>query len=642
MLSRFPCWAVLSVLLAPCAAAAQGRVPLPFSGPIDPPRGYDKDEMTRINMDPFLMDSGMPHTTDLQTPSGAVSKFDLKAPGKARREYQRGYDLLTKKDLKGAAEHFAKAIALYPNFVAAHNGLGTALLKLGQTQEAKKEFALAVALDDHLPNSYLNLGCAEIALNEFPQAEESLRKAVSIAPIDVQLQLALTFAEYLNKNYSAVLDTSRKVHQQPHAGAARVHLFAAGAWEAQGNLEQAQLELKTLLEEDPRSDSGEQYRKMLADIEATQKRRAEAKLHPPQPARTALKVPAGPSPEAVASAQEFARQQNLEAGQIAEAEAAPNPGCVDCDAAGSLEPTSVADSNTGLTPPHADSGATFRVSADEVSVLFAATYHGKSVTDLAASDVDIRDEGQPPRAILGFRSESQLPLRLGLLVDTSESVQERFSFELQAAAQFLRKVVENPDDLAFVVGFNSSVLLVQDFTADTKLISHAVNELAPRGDTAVWDAVAFAADKLASHPESQPVARILVVISDGEDNASKMTFKQAIASAQRGEVAVYTVNSRDSNIEIPGAVGDRALKTLSELTGATAYKPGPLDTLDKSLAELQQVIRGRYLITYKPASFQRDDRYRTIDLQAQKDGRKLTVFARKGYYASSATGVPDR
>ena len=596
--------------------------------------------MTRINMDPFLMDSGMPHKTDLQTPDGVVSKFDLKAPGKAKREYQKGYELLTKRDLEGAVEHLAKAIAEYPKFVAAHNALGTAYLKLGRKQEAKNEFAQAIALDDHLPNGYLNLGCAEITLNEFPQAEETMRKAASLAPVDVQLQLALTFAEYLNKDYSGVLATSRLVHEKPHEGAARVHLFAAGALQAQGNLDQARQELTTLLAEDPKSDSADQYRKMIAQIEMVQARRAEAKLHPPQRARTVSQVAAGPSPEEVARSREYAREQDVEAGQIAEAEAAPNPACMECGAAGTAGPVAAADTNAEPKPGREDSGATFRVSADEVSVLFAATYHGKSVTDLAASDVRLRDDGQPPRDILGFRSESQLPLRLGLLVDISESVNPRFSFELQAAAKFLRTVVENPDDLAFVVGFNSSVLLVQDFTADQKMISHAVNELAPRGDTAVWDAVAFAADKLASHPETQPVARILVVISDGEDNASKITFKEAIARAQRGEVAVYTVNSRDSKIELPGAVGDHALRTLSELTGATSYKPGPLDTLDKSLAELQQVIRGRYLISYKPASFQRDDRYRSIDIEAQKDGRKLTVFARKGYYAS-AGARPD-
>jgi len=177
---------------------------------------------------------------------------------------------------------------------------------------------------------------------------------------------------------------------------------------------------------------------------------------------------------------------------------------------------------------------------------------------------------------------------------------------------------------------------VQDFTADRTLSSHALNQLAPGGGTALWDAVAFAADKLAGHPEVQPVARILVVISDGEDNSSSTTLKQAIARAQNGEVAVYTVSTREGFQEQPGAVvGDRALQTLSELTGGTAFMPGSIRRLDSSLADLQQVIRGRYLISYKPAAFQHDGRYRTIDIEAQKDGRKLKVFTRKGYYASA-------
>ena len=232
------------------------------------------------------------------------------------------------------------------------------------------------------------------------------------------------------------------------------------------------------------------------------------------------------------------------------------------------------------------------------------------------------------------------PLRLGLVIDTSDSVKGRFSFEQEAAAKFLQEVVVDKDDLAFVIGVNNSVLLVQDFTADRTLNSHALNQLAPGGGTALWDAIAFAADKLAAHPEVQPVARVLVVISDGEDNSSSITLKQAIARAQDGDVAVYTVSTRDGLQEEPGTLtGDHALQALAELTGGTAFMPGSARRLNGSLADLQQAIRGRYLISYKPASFQRDGRYRTIDIEAQKDGRKLKVFARKGYYAS--TKPPD-
>ncbi len=526
--------------------------------------------------------------------------------------------------------------------MAAHNALGTAYLDRGKNDLAREEFAQAVALDDHLPNSYLNLGCAEIALKQYPAAVEALRKASSLAPLDVQLQLALAYGEFVNKDYSAVLATTRQVHERKHDGAAVVHLFAAGAWEAQGNLGEAQREMETLLSEDPNSPYAGQFHRLLDQIKAEQKRWAEAKLRRVERVKDAPKSPAEPTPEQAARQRQWVRQQEKEQSQIAEAEEAPDAACVDCGPRAGVDSLPQPGSGFSSSEPGGRSpGATFRVSVDEVSLFFSATDHGKSVTDLAPSDVAIRDDNQPPRAILGFRNQSQLPLRLGLVVDTSDSVASRFSFEQAAAARFLHDVIADKGDLAFVVGVNNSVLLVQDLTPDQALTTRGVNQLVPAGGTALWDAVAFAADKLAGLPEVQPVARVLVVISDGQDNSSATTLKQAIAHAQRGEVAVYTVSSQDERQDDPATLlGEHALKTLSELTGGTAFQTGSIRHLDRSLVELQEVIRGRYMVSYKPASFQRDGQYRTIDIEAQKDGRKLTVFARKGYYAAAAQPVP--
>ncbi|MBV8515665.1 MAG: VWA domain-containing protein, partial [Acidobacteria bacterium] len=288
---------------------------------------------------------------------------------------------------------------------------------------------------------------------------------------------------------------------------------------------------------------------------------------------------------------------------------------------------------------HAHDGpaATLCVAVDEVAIFFAATDHGSAVTNLTASDIAIRDNGRAPDSILAFRNESQLPLRLGLVVDTSNSVKERFHFEQAAAVKFLKTVLTDKDDLAFVVGVNNSVLMVQDFTADQALTAHAIDQLAPGGGTALWDAVGFAAEKLANRPEKQPVARMLVVISDGEDNSSASTLKEAIAKAQQGEVAVYTITTRELlDKDDSGAVGDHALKTLSGLTGGTAFAPGSVHGLSNSFGELQQVIRARYLVSYRPSAFQMNGAYRPIDIKAEKDGHKLTVYARKGYYASAA------
>jgi VWFA-related protein len=237
------------------------------------------------------------------------------------------------------------------------------------------------------------------------------------------------------------------------------------------------------------------------------------------------------------------------------------------------------------------------------------------------------------------------------VIDTSDSVASRFKFEQEAAANFMQKGVTGPGDLAFVVGFSNSVLLVQDFTGDQKLISHAVGQLVPAGGTAFWDAVAFAADKLAVRQESQPVARILIVISDGEDNSSSATAKQTISRAQRGEVTIYTVNTLDDVDSVADSlagehtlntVGAHALHTLADLTGGAAFTPGSIHRLKGSLASLQQVIRSRYLVSYKPALFKRDGQYRAIDIKAERDGHKLRVYARKGYFASTGAPASDR
>jgi VWFA-related protein len=343
-------------------------------------------------------------------------------------------------------------------------------------------------------------------------------------------------------------------------------------------------------------------------------------------------------------------QEQKENAQIAEAEAEAE--CPGCAANESPAPAEASAAPTGLPRPSAPrarrEGLVFHASTDEVAIFFAATDHGKSVTNLTGQDIGIRDDRKPPAAITGFRNEGQLPLRLGLVIDTSASIEGRFKFEQDAAANFMRKVVTGPSDIAFVVGFANSVLLVQDFTGDQKLISRAVGQLVPAGGTALWDAVAFAADKLASRPEAEPVARILVVISDGQDNSSSVTLKQAINTAQRGEVAIYTVSSREAVVDPlittesgEGVIGEHALATLANLTGGAAFAPGNVHRLDGSFNDLQQVIRSRYLISYKPALFKRDGHYRSIDIKVEKDGHKLRVYARKGYFASTGTPSAD-
>jgi VWFA-related protein len=621
------------LLMLSCAGFAQVlSMPTTPGGKFGGGMGLDPIEAARMNFDLFTINSKNANRTPLQTPGGSVSKFDLKAPGKAKKEYEKGYQLLQRKDLQGAIEHLSNAIRIYKDFVAAHNSLGTAYLDSNQNKLAREEFAKAVAIDDHLPSSFLNLGIAELALKNYPAAETSLRKASALAPLDLQLSLALVYGEFANRDYDGVLATAKDVHARKHKGAEMVHYYAAAALSAQDKLVEAENEMETLLKEDPQSPSAGQFRKALADMKTEEQRKVDAKLRQVS-ISTEPRQPTIVIRQDDAAEKQQARQNEAERQQIAEAEAAGRGSEPGLSSSGPIpEPEDPCDVTQKR---NAASGFVFRSSVDEVDVFFSATDGGKSVTNLTPAEIRILDNNRVPDRIIEFRNESQLPLRLGLVVDTSDSVKGRLSFEQKAAIKFLQDVLRDSRDLAFVVGVNNSVLMVQDFSSDQAQVAHAINQLAPGGGTSLWDAVAFASEKLGSRQESQPVARILVVVSDGQDNSSSTALKEAIASAVRNETVVYTVSTRELTDESSSSlIGDHALKTVSEQTGGAAFVPGSLHRLGGSLADVQQVIRGRYLLTYKPAGFEPNGSYRSINLSAERYGRHLRVFARKGYYAS--------
>jgi Ca-activated chloride channel family protein len=573
----------------------------------------------------------------LENFSDSVSKFDLKAPGAARQEYEKGTQLLLKKKFSDAAEHFAKAIATYPNFVAAHNALGSAYLDLGRNEEAQNEFLRSVALDGHLPHSYMNLGRAQLALKNFPGAQQSMQKASELSPLDLRLLSALTYAQYLNRDYGSSIATAQRVHGLKHEKNAIVHYFAAASWQGQNNLQEAQKELQTLLDEDPKSPVAETARQMIQQIKERKDQPAESVTI------TYSTTPDDPNVAPDARARKIL-QQFEQRRQLAEVEKEPEEDCGTC---GAVMPASLITADVPVRGPvsrvqpdsFGGSGLMLHSTVNEVAVFFAATDHGKSVSDLTRESVVIRDNGQPPAAVTGFRNEAQLPLRLGLVIDTSSSITKQFAFEQKAAASFLQKTLTDKQDLAFVVGFSSTVLMVQDFTGDEAAISNGIDALAPRGGTALWDAVKFASDKLAARRETQPVARILVVVSDGDDNSSGATLKQAIETAEHNEVIVYTVSTREFRDAFSiDAVADQAMKVLASRTGGAAFFPDSLGDLEHRLAELQQVIRSRYLISYKPAQFEANGHFRSIDVVAQKSGHKLHVYSRRGYYANAKPG----
>ncbi|MBV9481024.1 MAG: VWA domain-containing protein [Acidobacteria bacterium] len=551
-----------------------------------------------------------------------LSRLDLKAPGRARSEYNKALHLLARKDFQNAVNRLTRAISFYPEFVAAHNALGCAYFDLKQNELARDEFTRAVQLDDHLSGSFLNLGRADLALGQTRAAQVALEKAWSIAPLDSNLPLLLGYVQFLNRDYAASIRTAQQVHQRGHSGTALVHYFAAASWQAQNESQKTRIELETFLAEDPTSGFAQPARDILQQIKSQQDALAAASHSAPVSRR---RMDNNPSLLGQKVLQDINQKK-----EIAEAEA-------EAEAESSVENGNNAPGTAGHNESrHGAKNWTFRTTTEEVAVYFTATDHGKSVTNLRLEDVSIEDNDKPPLAILSFLNESKLPLRMGLLIDTSMSVSGRFSFEQSAAIDFLRRMLTGNNDRAFAAGFSNSVVLVQDFTEDLDHMARGIKQLVPIGGTALWDAVSYGADKLAAGEGTKAVARVLVVVTDGDDNSSTATLKQAIERAERDEVIVYAVSTRDfdpaNDNDLPG---NHALRLLAERTGGSAFFPGSLHHLSQSLAELQEVIRSRYLIGYKPAAFDHDGNYRAIAIMAKKSGRKLTINCRKGYYTST-------
>ncbi len=268
---------------------------------------------------------------------------------------------------------------------------------------------------------------------------------------------------------------------------------------------------------------------------------------------------------------------------------------------------------------------------DEVAVFFGVTSGGHIVNGLELNDIRVRDDNRPPEKVLQFTPQSKLPLRIGLLIDTSGSVQPRFAFEKQAAAKFLQQMLSNSADLGFVAGFADSLNVTQTFTGDRDQLGKAAEKLTNGGGTALFDAVSRACWMLAAYPEHERVARVLVVLSDGEENASHTSLRQTIRDVEATGVTVYTISTKEGQSVTTEA--DKVLKTLAERSGGEAFFPGDMPTLSKSFDRLRDEIRSRYLIAYRPADFEANGKYRTIAITAEKDGKHLQVHARKGYHA---------
>ena len=271
------------------------------------------------------------------------------------------------------------------------------------------------------------------------------------------------------------------------------------------------------------------------------------------------------------------------------------------------------------------------VNPNEVNVVFTVTdKRGRRITDLKQNDFQVLDDNKPPEKIRSFVAETNLPLQVGLLIDASNSVRDRFKFEQESAIEFLNQTIHPGKDSAFVVGFDVTPEVTQDFTDDTSLLAHGVHELRPGGGTALYDALYFACrDKLLKSPKNTLVRRAIILLSDGEDNQSHVTREEAIEMAQRAEAVVYTIST---NVSGTRGEGDKVLDRIADATGGRPFHPFQIRDVANAFAEIQDELRSQYAISYSPTDLKHDGHYRTIEILAN-DRKNLRVRSRRGWYA---------
>src|SRR6266403_2491625 len=265
-----------------------------------------------------------------------------------------------------------------------------------------------------------------------------------------------------------------------------------------------------------------------------------------------------------------------------------------------------------------------------VQLLFTVSdKKGRFVNDLNKTDFEVF-EAKKPQSITEFTAESNLPLRLAILIDTSNSIRARFKFQQEAASDFVTTVMRPRQDKAVVVSFDTAAELVADLTDDTEKLNAAIRGLRPGGGTAMYDAIFFACrDKLMMDQPKHKFRRAMVILSDGEDNQSRWTRDQALEMAHKADVVIYTISTNITRIPTDG---DKVLKYFAEQTGGLAFFPFKAQELAQSFENIANELRHQYNVLYRPEPLKTDGLYHPVDVKV-KGRRDLVVRARHGYYA---------
>lgn len=278
-------------------------------------------------------------------------------------------------------------------------------------------------------------------------------------------------------------------------------------------------------------------------------------------------------------------------------------------------------------PVEANSLPTLKAEVQEVPLVLSVTDHkGKYVDGLTESDLTILDNNQQQNSITFFEHQTNLPLSVIILIDVSSSVAYRFGTEQSTIKSFIHTIARSTDSVK-ILAFNDQVQLISRVNNNWKAISRRIKKMKPKGNTAIYDAIVEAADSL--RKSDVPSRRMIIVITDGEENHSAYTLDSSIAHALRAECAIYAVNvSPAIEYDDDAKQGQRVLKQLTDATGGRYFRSDPDGDLSRAFGKIRRELRSQYVLAYKPSDLAAGA-FHHIQVIAH---RKLHVRCRSGYY----------
>ena len=282
---------------------------------------------------------------------------------------------------------------------------------------------------------------------------------------------------------------------------------------------------------------------------------------------------------------------------------------------------------------------TISVEVNLVNILFTvADRKGKFVTNLKKEDFKVFED-ERAQIVTNFSSESNLPLTIALLVDTSGSIRDKLRFEEEAAIEFFYSTLQRGKDKALVIAFDSGVGLLQDFTDDPEKLADKIRQIRAGGGTSLYDAIYLAANqKLAG----QTGRRVVILITDGDDNSSRVSLTETLEAAQKNEVTVYAISTNSTAFfgSKEQERGDKTLKKLSEETGGKAFFPLKVQDLASSFLDIHDELRSQYQIGYRPINAKQDGTFRRVRVDVTD--KRYKARARTGYYMPKATATSQK